>query len=340
MGESQLNILFVNADSSDYLGISLLHGLRQLENINVVDYPKSDISYKKNSQDLRPYLRGNGFTLYFTLDDVPIKRLNIKSDQIIERNYDLIIFNDIKSNFGFYFEYLPYLAQNKTAVLDGSDDPCLFGNHGEFWRKPYYWFIPKPQNKFLYFKREWIDESINYSRFFKLLPKFVYKLLPQKKNLRKISFSIPENKIVLNPPTKIKLFPKHIVDDEVRIKYANDSYSAYAFETEDEYYSDLQSSKFGITTKRAGWDCLRHYEIAANGSVICFRDLDKKPVNCAPHGLIPNVNCISYSNYNDLIAKTQNLTDQQYALLLDESLKWIRSKTTKQLAIDFLSHFF
>jgi len=37
--------------------------------------------------------------------------------------------------------------------------------------------------------------------------------------------------------------------------------------------------------KRGGWDCLRHYEIAAAGAVPCVRQLEGKPSSCAPHGL-------------------------------------------------------
>ena len=72
----------------------------------------------------------------------------------------------------------------------------------------------------------------------------------------------------------------HIVDEEVAERMG--AASSHVFEREADYYRDLQASRFGITTKRTGWDCLRHYEIAANGAVPCFRDLDRKPPPLRP----------------------------------------------------------
>ena len=339
MGGKFLNILFVSGDSSDYLSASLLHGFRQLSNVNVIDYPKADFLYKKNETLLRSHLRGNGFTLYFLLDEVPQKRVNLKFNKIFNQDYDLIIFCDIKSNFGLYFEYFKYLNVTKTAVIDGSDSPDLFGNSGDFWRYPIYWFIPKPQWRFLYFKREWIPLEINYSRCFKLIPRWIIKHLPQSHMLRQISFSIPEEKIITQLNTKIKLFGSHIVDDEIRLRITGNGDGSYIFESEKDYYNDLQASRYGITTKRAGWDCLRHYEIAANGAVICFRDLDMKPKQCAPHGLIPGVNCLSYKNYDHLMFQINEILEDQYLKIQSNSLKWINENTTKNSAKKLISYF-
>jgi len=95
-------------------------------------------------------------------------------------------------------------------------------------------------------------------------------------------------------------------------------------------------SKFGITTKRGGWDCLRHYELAANGCVLCFRDLDAKPELCAPHGLSP-ANCINYQSVNELTAKLNALTDADYARLQKNTYQWIYQNTTKTHAQDFIN---
>lgn len=332
----KLKILFICGDTSDYLSTSLLHGLKTLTNVDVIDYPKANFLYKKNLYNLKKYLRGNGFTLYFLLNDEFIKRENIKYDLVIPKNYDLIIFGDIKSNFGLYLEYFPWLRKKHTVILDGSDDPSLFGDSGHFWRRPYYWLIPRPQNHFLYFKREWIPSQINNSRFLKCLPAFLRMIIPQKKNLRKISFSIPEEKIITTLPTKTRLFASHIVDEEFQFEYTGKVDSAYIFENESEYYADLQSAKYAITTKRSGWDCLRHYEIAANGAVICFRNLEDKPSTCAPHGLIPGKNCLSYNNYEDLMQKINQIDNVKYLDLQSKSLEWIRENTTKKHAINLI----
>ena len=105
----------------------------------------------------------------------------------------------------------------------------------------------------------------------------------------------------------------------------------YIYKNEKDYYYDIRESMFGITTKRAGWDCLRHYEIAANGTVICFRDLLKKPKTCAPHGLNLS-NSISYSNFYDLEKKINSITNTDYQYLQEESFKWVKNNTSSKKA--------
>ena len=169
-----------------------------------------------------------------------------------------------------------------------------------------------------------------------LAPNFLLKKLDFHKNLRKISFGFPAQKITdFSSLKKEKLFTKHIVDDEIA-SIIEDSVSSYAFTSEESYYQDIQKSKFGITTKRSGWDCLRHYEIAANGAVICFKDLDKKPPSCAPHDLIPSKNCLSYKNYKDLMFQINSLSEDEYKELLNQTYLWIQSKSSKNISDLFL----
>ena len=53
---------------------------------------------------------------------------------------------------------------------------------------------------------------------------------------------------------------------------------SYIFKTSSEYYRQYSSSLFGVTTKKGGWDCLRHYEIIACHSLPYFPDIELKPV--------------------------------------------------------------
>ncbi len=75
-----------------------------------------------------------------------------------------------------------------------------------------------------------------------------------------ISFSIPAEKIVQDVPVKTKMYATVIPGVA----------STYKFHTEELYYKDYQTSCFAITKKKAGWDCLRHYEILANGCIPLF----------------------------------------------------------------------
>jgi len=91
------------------------------------------------------------------------------------------------------------------------------------------------------------------------------------KNARKgalpINFAIPETKVVRQIMPKQKdwgsLIPGKI--------------STYIFDTEEAYYNDYQISAYGLTTKKAGWDCLRHYEILASGCIPYFPKIQKCP---------------------------------------------------------------
>lgn len=328
-----MKILFLTTEREDYLQDSILHGLRNLIGSDVIDYPQKKILYK-------PFKRidtyGRGFTLYNLLDNIEVDRDNIE-EKLKDNIFDLVIFGSIQRQVALYIKYKKYLNEGKTLLFDGEDTPALFSYHGYYWRKFSFWFIPRPNKRFIYFKREWTPDTKFY-RYYKIIPKVFLKLLPEPKNLRTISFSIPEEKIVKSLPVKTKLFPKHIVDPEVTAKVEG-SLTRYAFENEADYYIDLQFSKFGITTKRAGWDCMRHYEIAANGAVICFKDLDKKPETCAPHGLIPGVNCISYKSYDDLMDQILKIGDEKYNELQVASLNWIRNNTTIKVAQNLILKF-
>lgn len=88
-----------------------------------------------------------------------------------------------------------------------------------------------------------------------------------------ISFSIPEEKIVKEVPDKTKQFAD-IIPGNV---------STYRFNDEESYYEDYRKSMFGYTWKKGGWDCLRHYEILANGCIPWFNGLEQCPPNTMVH---------------------------------------------------------
>ena len=328
---SKDKILFISPTTEDYLAISILHGLKSILPSNrIIDFPKYASAYKTGCSSS---LYGKGFTIFGLLDDDEVDRWHIL-EKIYNEEFSLIIFSDIHRTFGTYIQLLPYLNYKNTIVLDGADTPQPYPYAGAWWRYFPYWFIPKAHTRFLYFKREWTPETI-WNLWYQLFPKWLCQYFPEHKNFRPISFSIPKEKIIQDMPRKTKLFPRHIVDPEVASN-VTDSMTKYAFDSEDDYYADLQASKFGITTKRAGWDCLRHYEIAANACVPCFRDLDKKPLTSAPHGLDES-NCIIYRDYNDLTNKINALSEEEYQKLQHSSLEWAKANSTIERAKQLLS---
>ena len=82
-----------------------------------------------------------------------------------------------------------------------------------------------------------------------------------------ISFGIPKEKLISEIKRKEKILA-HIIPGDI---------STYIYENEKDYYNDYAISYFGKSIKKAGWDCLRHYEIMANGCIPYFPDLLQCP---------------------------------------------------------------
>ena len=326
-----LQVLFIAPSEADYLAITLFHGLRSVLGDQVVDFPKYDMAYQSFPETKRAQIYGRGFTVFYHLEEIPLHREEVE-DRVRHGAYDLIVFGCIWGQFRLFAKWRKWLSPKNTILCDGADTAQVYPHAGFWWRRPRYWLLPRATRGFLYFKREWTDES-QFGYWHRLLPRKFWQHLPCYPGLRRISFSIPEEKIASKLPPKTKDFPKHIVDGEIAALVPG-SATSYAFTSEAEYYSDLQSSRFGITTKRAGWDCLRHYEIAANGCVPCFRDLVKKPADCAPHDLAPGVNCLSYSDPSDLLGQVKSLAESDYARLQLGAMEWARSKSTRVVAME------
>jgi hypothetical protein len=311
-------VLYINSPKNDFLADSFLIGLKEIFGSRVYEYPANNFIYKSQNKDIQS-MHGIGFTLYEIIDSTECKEYKLSMN--IE-SFDLVIFGDIYRQSDLYLKWHKRLTRKQTIILDGEDTPAMWPYYRAPWKKPYSFFYPKPHKRFSYFKREISAKRTNYYRFYKLIPKFLTGFIPLP-TIHEISFSIPELKIETELIPKTKLFVKHIVDEEV-CSQVKGSMSKYAFHHEGDYYSDLNTSKFGITTKRGGWDCLRHYEIAANNAIICFRNLNEKPDSCAPHGLKDGYNCINYSNYTDLIQKINTLTDEDYQMIQANSIEWAK----------------
>jgi hypothetical protein len=326
-------ILFLTTAHEDYLADSLLHGLRTLLGPSVVDFPKPDFLYDDYPLERRGDLYGHGFSLYCLLGEEPIDRHGAL-ERARRGDFDLIVFADIWSTFERFAELAPAIRGVPLAVLDGADRQEPYPYAGLWWRRPAWWTLPRAHTRATYFKRE-LTPMTGWFRSFLLLPPVLAQRLPSIRRMREIAFSIPAEKVLSEPPpTKRRLFASHVVDPEVAARLGIGT--SYAFSDEAAYYADLQSARFAITVKRAGWDCLRHYEQAANGCVPCFRDLDRKPARCAPHGL-DETNCVCYRDYDDLLRRLEAIDDVQYGALQAGALAWARANTTVRRAEQFLA---
>lgn len=139
-----------------------------------------------------------------------------------------------------------------------------------------------------------------------------------------IQFGIPECKIVHSIPHKDRDFA-FIIPGQV---------DTYIYTKEDDYYRDYQRSLFAVTCKKAGWDCMRHYEILANGCIPYFLNLDDcdpKTMPFLPRELIKeamNLEGVSYLHI-DHSKFNRERYDQILNKLLEHTRKYL---TTKQIA--------
>ncbi len=321
-------VLFVTPGFEDYLSDGILHGLRRLLGNAAVDFPKQDVLYAGG----RGLVRGGGFTLYGLLDDEPLDRHRALF-RAEAGEFDLVVFGDIWRTFGLFTEWGPRLhGRVPVVVLDGSDrvEPYPYG--GFWWRRRSWWALPRAHIRAVYFKRE-ITPWTGWFRSYLLVPPPLAAYTVRW--LRPTAFSVPAEKIVDAPRAKDRQFATHIVDGELAPLVGGST--SHFFADEEDYRADLQRARFGVTTKREGWDCLRHYEIAANGAVACFRDLHRKPTACAPHGLVDGVNCIAYRDAGELLGRIARLREGEYERLQTGALAWARANTTVRRAEELLA---
>ena len=95
--------------------------------------------------------------------------------------------------------------------------------------------------------------------------------------------------------SSINLNPENILSPLIPGKM-----ETYIYEQENKYYEMYQNSIFSLTYKKNGWDCLRHYEILANGSIPLFIKLDDCPNNTLTS--LPKEKLLKFYNlYNKIL---------------------------------------
>jgi hypothetical protein len=237
----------------------------------------------------------------------------------------------------------------RKDILYG-DLECVYGRGFTLWSKP---ILDVPRGPAAFEETDWVIYS-NYRRQqpvdWRLLvrnkdtaPRVIYvdgcddnnvepgvrpffkrELFQAEPGVFSTGFGIPDRLIrPLAIEKKSQLIQTHVQDEE----FASDS--GYKFTEEKDYYDDLARSLFGITMRKGGWDCMRHYEIMAAGTVVMFKNFDQKPAACAPQ--CPHI--ISYTDRKDFLAKTNRLlTDgkpnAEYMKVLQAQREWLLANAT------------
>ena len=108
-------------------------------------------------------------------------------------------------------------------------------------------------------KSEMVDKSIYFKRE-------IHQPLP---GVHPINFAIPAEKIASIYREKINVLAP--MDPR--------NSASYIYNDENSYYTQYAESLFGVTTRKNGWDCVRHYEIMANNCIPLFLDINQCPTN-------------------------------------------------------------
>lgn len=330
-------ILYLTSPDEDYLADSLLHGLRTLIGLHVVDYPRCDFLDHDLPASVRTRMHGKGFTLYGTrpkAEGDAIDRTHVWQ-RVRSGEFSKVVFSSIWRQYGVFLQYRNILTPENTVLIDGEDSPNLFPYSTSLLLRPETVILSRIHRRYKYFKRELCPQSVRAS-WFNAIPVRIAASFAIAPTVHPISFSIPEEWIAGEVPQKRRLFFQHCVDSEAA-EFLPELSTTPPFPNERDYHQALAESRFAVTTKRAGWDCLRHYEIAANGCVPCFRNLGKKAATCAPHGLNES-NCLEYSSPAELAKKTASMSDIEYTKLSAGALRWARQNSTRVRAAEFLTN--
>jgi len=240
-----------NTTSQDYLADCVFHGLHQLDDLEITDAPRMWYMYSnefkpKGSRNLSD-IYGRGFTMWGHMEETSIDRSDIEQ-KIVNHYFDLVICSRTDEASPYIELILEHYKANDIISLCGRDeihiDPRLIGNSSYFIRE-----IINEQNNGKY-PGGWNWPEFNSDRVFP------------------ISFAFP--KVKIQTP-----LPKTRAWSNVQPGWG----AQYVHHTEQDYYNDYRQSLFGRTTKKSGWDCMRHYEIMACRCIPYFADLDGAPRN-------------------------------------------------------------
>jgi len=298
-----MRILYLTTPGEDYLQDQILLGLRESLGTRVLDFPRKSVLYR-NCAVPRRELYGRGFTLWKLLDDIEMDRGDLNR-RLEEGEFETLIFGNIWRQRREFREFRTrgYLRRwfRRVGFLDGEDH-----------KRPY---LPALRHG-LYFKRE------------------IRLALPLPR-IRRINFSIPGSKLRARPLEKDRLFARHVQCEEAYKLEVIRSHcrKSYLFEKEQDYYRDLARSRYAVTMKKMGWECQRHYEIAANHTVPCFYRLSRKPRRCAPHGLVDGENVLAFDSAGELQEKIEEVRrNGRYAQLRQGAYQWAARNTCRRVA--------
>ena len=295
-----MKILYIGTDVEipvhplvDYQNDCLLIGLKELYGDDVVDVNRRKHLYTDYPEELVPNNYGKGFTVTRCIEEDNADRTDIEN-KIKSKYFDYVIYGSVWRNTDYLKLVLDNYDRNKIAFIDGNDQSK---------------FHHVIKHGTLYFKRELMYENnMEFEQYFG--------------NVIAIGFAFPTKKLKFGE--KKTQFMSQSVPGNPR---------TYVFDKEEDYFADYQKSQFGITGAKAGWDCLRHYEIMGNGCMPLFENIHECPRHIMMHVPKALLTKIMFWYVND-----QKWLMREYNYYLEELQKYVvKFCTTEAVAKRFVS---
>jgi hypothetical protein len=242
--------IYNHRNVTDYLKDVFLNHLLWSNSIEIHTNMWNAINFKDYGEDRLKKLYGNGHTVWGKLESWNKDKLNFVGVADIKKtDYDYIVFSEVIG--------LQLLMEdpNTNSLMD---------------------FPPWLTKVFEKYKREQIivldgldRDTVNE----KIVDRTTYYKREigtncQHLDIHPISFAYP----AYAPTPKIS-------DKTYLLAPCDPRFAPNSYVFGNEFYYNMQYSKalFAVTTKKGGWDCMRHYEIIANNCVPYFPGIENKP---------------------------------------------------------------
>ncbi|KAK4531458.1 hypothetical protein CCYA_CCYA08G2315 [Cyanidiococcus yangmingshanensis] len=153
-----------------------------------------------------------------------------------------------------------------------------------------------------------------------------------------VSFSIPAQWVVDRVPER-KNLSFALIEPGVMNTYI---YGPFDYSR---YLDDYRKSYFAITRKKAGWDCMRHYEILASGTIPWFLDLNLMPPRqnvFLPKKLLLDAQNLAGVSFHSRAIDFQVFDERKYRrmaeTLLDITRKYLTTTAMASYVLEVCGH--
>lgn len=251
-------LFYYESESFDYLSSLILNQFifDGIHDIFSNKFPHN--FFKSNIKSYPAY--GGGHTVYYKLDNNLKKNINLLleaeiANRILDKEFDLIFYLNpeifkysAENSLAHYDNVIKNYRKEEIFLIDGHDHQHVnlnFTKNVNYYKRE---LLPK-------YKNQCKPISFSYPSYFEFSHK-IKNIESIKNNIFKFSYTKKNNILAPNDP-----------------RFTN----SYVFQNEFDYYAQYSNSLFATTTRKGGWDCVRHYEILKNNCLPYFPSIENKP---------------------------------------------------------------